>query len=376
MKLTYSDEQEEFREVLRRFLEDHSPPSEVRALMETEEGYDPVVWRRLSEELGVPGLHLPEEVGGQDFSTIEQGIVLQEMGRALLCSPYFGSIVLAAGAVANAATDAKKKELLPGLASGETIGALAVCEQNGRWDSDGISLTATRLDDGYQLDGVKTYVVDGHSADLVIVVARTPDTNGDEGLSFFSVEGGAAGLERKRLQTLDPTRKLARLDFSGVRAELIGEEGAGALPLARTLDLASIAIANEMIGGAEKVLEMTVDYAKTRVQFGRPIGSFQAIKHKCADMLVEVELARSAAIYAASAAAEESDELSQVASLAKALVSDAYGHATAESIQIHGGIGFTWEHDCHLYFKRASSSAILLGDAHHHRERMAQQLAL
>ncbi|MDJ0847104.1 MAG: acyl-CoA dehydrogenase family protein [Myxococcota bacterium] len=376
MRLTYSDEQEEFRGVVRRFLEDHSPPGEVRALMETDAGYDAEVWRRLGEELGVPGLHLPEAYGGQAFSPVEQGIVLQEMGRALLCAPYFGSIVLAANAVQNAASEAEKKEILPGLASGETIGALAFCEPEGHWDAEGVSLGAAPCDGGYRLDGVKSYVVDGAIADLVVVVGRRPGSRGEDGLSFFVVRGDAPGLERQLLSSLDPTRKLARLRFAGVRAELIGEEGAGAPALARTLDLAAVALANEMAGGAEKVLETTVEYAKTRVQFGRQIGSFQAIKHKCADMLLEVELAKSTAIYAAASAAEESDDLPEVAPLAKAFVSDAYRRATAESIQIHGGLGFTWEHDCHLYFKRARSSALLLGDANDHRERMARHLEL
>jgi alkylation response protein AidB-like acyl-CoA dehydrogenase len=374
MHFRYSEEQEEFRRVVRRFLEDHSPPSEVRRLMETETGYDPAVWRKLSEELGLPALALPEAYGGQGFTAVELGIVMQEMGRALLCAPYFGSIVLAAGAIENAANEEQKKELLPALASGETIGALALCEPAGRWDAAGISLTATPVDGGFRLDGVKTHVLDGHLADLVVVVARRPGTSGEDGLSFFRVPGDAAGLERRPLQTLDPTRKQAQLRFSGVRAELLGEPGAGAPPLRRTLDLGSVALAGEMVGGAEKVLETTVAYAKTRVQFGRPIGSFQAIKHKCADMLLEVELAKSAAMYAAAAAAEDSDELSEVASLAKALVSDAYRQAATESIQIHGGIGFTWEHDCHLYFKRARSSELLLGDPTHHRERMAHQV--
>jgi alkylation response protein AidB-like acyl-CoA dehydrogenase len=374
MHFRYSEEQDEFRRVVRRCLEDHSPPAEVRRWMETETGYDPAVWRKLSTELGLPGLALPEAYGGQGFSPVELGIVMQEMGRALLCAPFFGSVVLAAGAIENAASEEQKKELLPGLASGETIGALALCEPAGRWDAAGVALTATPANGGFRLDGVKTHVLDGHLADLVVVVARRPGTSGDDGLSFFRVPGDAAGLERRLLQTLDPTRKQARLSFSGVRAERLGDAAAGASALARTLDLACVALAGEMVGGAEKVLETAVEYAKTRVQFGRPIGSFQAIKHKCADMLLEVELAKSAAMYAAAAAAQDSEALGEVASLAKALVSDAYRRAATESIQIHGGIGFTWEHDCHLYFKRARSSALLLGDPTHHRERMAQHV--
>jgi alkylation response protein AidB-like acyl-CoA dehydrogenase len=298
------------------------------------------------------------------------------MGRALLCAPYFASAVLAANAILCAATATRKKELLPAIASGQTIATLAFTEPNGRWDAAGIELVATQANGGFRLDGVKSYVLDGHSADLIVVVARSPSSSGEDGLSFFSVPGDVAGLERRLLQTVDATRKQARLEFSGVRAELLGELGAGAPALSRTLDLAAIALANEMVGGAQMVLETAVDYAKTRVQFGRPIGSFQAIKHKCADMLVEVELAKSAAGYAAAAAVEGDEELPALASLAKSLVSDAYRHAAAESIQIHGGVGFTWEHDAHLYFKRAKGSEVLLGDPSHHRELLAQRMGV
>jgi alkylation response protein AidB-like acyl-CoA dehydrogenase len=373
---SFSDEQDEFRSVIRRFLEDRSPPTEVRRLMETPEGCDPAVWRQLSEELGLPAVHIPEEYGGQGFSFVELGIALEETGRALLCAPYFASTALAANAILCAATETRKKELLPGLASGETIATLAVNEPAGRWDAASISTTARPENGGFALDGVKTYVLDGCTADLIVVVARSPGSQDEDGLSFFTVPGDASGLERRALRTLDTTRKQAELRFSGVRAELLGELDAGAPALTRTLDLAAIALANEMVGGAQRVLEMSVDYAKTRVQFGRPIGSFQAIKHKCADMLLDVELAKSAAYYAAAAAAEDDDELPVLAALAQSLAADAYRRVAAENIQIHGGIGFTWEHDAHLYFKRAKSSEVFLGDPAHHRELLAQRLGV
>jgi alkylation response protein AidB-like acyl-CoA dehydrogenase len=214
-------------------------------------------------------------------------------------------------------------------------------------------------------------VIDGHTANLILVAARSGD-----GISLFSVEGDAAGLTRTPLTTMDQTRKQARLEFSGVPAKLIGAEGKGWDTLSRVLDLAAVALAAEQVGGAQKCLDMSVEYAKVRVQFGRPIGSFQAIKHKCADMLLEVESAKSAAYYAGWAAAELNDELPVVASLAKAYCSDAYFHAAAENIQIHGGIGFTWEHDAHLYFKRAKSSELLLGDPTYHRELLAQRIGI
>jgi alkylation response protein AidB-like acyl-CoA dehydrogenase len=373
MRFGFSDEQEELRRVVRRFLEDRSPPAEVRRWMETEPGFDREVWRRLASELGVTGVHLPEEYGGQALGQVELCIVLEEMGRALLCAPYFASVVLGAQAILAAGSDAQRKDLLPGIASGETIATLALCEPAGRWDAEGIALAATRSGGEFRLDGVKTLVVDGCSAHLIVVAARLAGTSGADGVSLFTVAADAPGLVRRAQDALDPTRRLARLELSGVRAAPLGEPGHGWPAVARTLDLAAIALANEMVGSAQKLLEMSVEYAKTRVQFGRPIGSFQAIKHKCADVLLELELARSAAYYAAAAADEQEAELPALASLAKAYASDALVQAAAETIQIHGGIGFTWEHDAHLYFKRAKASEVFLGDPTYHRELLAQR---
>ncbi len=376
MRFSESDEQEEFRREVRRFLEERSPPAEVRRCMETAEGYDPDVWKLLSADLALPGVHIPEAYGGEGFGFEELCIALQEMGRALLCAPYFASVALGANAVLCGGTEAQKQALLPAIAAGDEVATLAWTEPEGRWDPAGVCMTAAPRDGAFELTGVKSYVLDGYTADRIVVVARAPGSKGDAGLSLFTVTGDASGLERRVLTTVDQTRRLARLEFSGVRAELLGDEGAAAEPLARTLDLAAVALANEMVGGAEKVLEMSVEYAKTRVQFGQPIGAFQAIKHKCADMLLQVELARSAACYAAAAAAEGDDDLPAVASLAKAVASDAYRYAAAESIQIHGGIGFTWEHDAHLYFKRAKGSEVFLGDPSYHRELLAQRLGV
>ena len=293
------------------------------------------------------------------------------MGRALLCAPYFSTVVLAANAIMNAGTDAQQGELLPGIASGETIATLAFTEQNGRWDEEGITLPATQSGDSWTLTGEKMFVLDGHVANLIIVAART-----DAGVSLFHLAGDAPGVTRTALSTMDQTRKQARVEFKNTPARLIGTDGGGWATMNTTLDLAAVALANEQVGGAQKVLEMSVDYAKVRVQFGRPIGSFQAIKHKCADMLLEVESAKSAAYYAAWCAAEMNDELPVTASLAKAYCSDAYFHSAAENIQIHGGIGFTWEHDAHLYFKRAKSMELFLGDPTYHRELLAQRIGI
>ncbi|HZR14750.1 MAG TPA: acyl-CoA dehydrogenase family protein [Acidimicrobiia bacterium] len=376
MNFAFSEEQEELRQTVRRFLEDKSPSAEVRRLMETTEGYDEGVWKQMAQELGLQSLHLPEAYGGQGFTFVELAIVLEEMGRVLLCAPYFSTVVLAANAIMNVGTDEQQGTLLPGIASGETIATLAFTEPSGKWDASGITMEARQDGDGYVLDGTKMFVIDGHTADLVVVVARAAGTSGEDGIGFFTVDGDAAGLTRTPLATMDQTRKQAKLEFSGVKAQPLGAPGGGWAALSKTLDQAAVGLSNEMVGGAQKVLDMSVEYAKVRVQFGRPIGSFQAIKHKCADMLLEVESAKSAAYYSAWAAAEDNEELPVVASLAKAYCSDAYFHAAAENIQIHGGIGFTWEHDAHLYFKRAKSSEILLGDATYHRELLAQRIGI
>ncbi|MEI8000362.1 MAG: acyl-CoA dehydrogenase family protein [Actinomycetes bacterium] len=376
MNFAFSEEQEQLRDAVRRFMEAKSASEDVRRLMETTDGYDPAVWSQMANELGLQSLAIPEEYGGQGFTFIELAIVLEEMGRALLCAPYFSSVVLAAHAILNAGTDAEKAEFLPGIASGETIAALAFTEPNGKWDAAGITMEATGSGEAFTLSGTKMFVIDGHLANTIVVVARQAGTSGEDGIGFFVVDADAPGLTRTALATMDQTRKQARLDFDGVAARPLGTVGSGWAALSKTLDQAAVAIANESIGGAQKCLEMSVEYAKVRVQFGRPIGSFQAIKHKCADMLLEVESGKSAAYYAAWAAAEDNEERPVVASLAKAYVSDAYFHAAAENIQIHGGIGFTWEHDAHLYFKRAKSSEILLGDATYHRELLAQRIGI
>ena len=371
MNFAFSDEQEELRTAVRRFLAEKSPETEVRRLMETTDGYDPAVWRQMADQLGLQSLTIPEEFGGSGFSYVELVVVLEEMGAALLCAPFFSTVALAANAVLTSGDDGAKKYLLPGIASGETIGTLAITEDNGRWDFGAIECRAEPTADGWALNGHKSFVIDGHVADLIVVAAR-----GAQGISLFGVKGDAEGLSRTPLATMDQTRKQARLEFTDTPAWLIGTDGGAQAGLSKTLDLAAVALAAEQVGGAQRVLDSSVEYAKTRMQFGRPIGSFQAIKHKCDDMLLEVESAKSAAYYAAWAASEDSDELPVVASLCKSYCSEAYFHAAAENIQIHGGIGFTWEHPAHLYFKRAKSSELLLGDPAYHRELLAQRIGI
>ena len=373
MRFSFTDEQQEFRSVVRRFLEDKSPTTAVRQLMETDVGYDPKVWRSLTEDLGLTAIHVPEIYGGQGFGISELAIAVEEMGRALFCAPYFASTVLATTAILKAGTDAQKRALLPDVAAGKTIAALAVTEENGRWDAGGVTMTATRVGETYRLDGIKSFVLDGQTADVIVVVARRPESKDVNGLSFFTVGGNAAGLQRRHLEGMDQTRKLARLTFSGVEAELLGEEGAAAGPLESTLDVAAICLANEMVGGAARLHESAIAFANMRVQFGRPIASFQSLKHKAADMLLEVELAKSAAYYAAAAADEGDDELPALASLAKAAASEAYMQTAIHTVQIHGGIGFTWDNDTHLWFKRAKSSEVFLGGPAYHRERLMRK---
>ena len=365
MQFSFTSEQEEFRSILRRFFEDKSPATAVRRLMATETGWDRAAWQALNQQLGLTAIHIPEAYGGQGFSFVELGIVLEEMGRALVCAPYFASTVLAATAIVNAGTESQKRELLPTIADGSCIATLAFTEPNGRWDATGVETTAVSEGGRFLLNGVKSFVLDGHSADLIVVLAR-----GAAGLSFFTVPGDAPGLTRRALKVMDPTRKQARLEFTSVEAELLGEEGGAEAPFTKTMIQAAACLANEMVGGAQRLRESALDYANLRVQFGRSIASFQSMKHKQADMLVDVELAKSAAYAAASAAAEDDPDLPAIASLAKAAASEAYMQTAINTIQTLGGIGFTWDNDTHLWFKRAKSSEVFLGDPAWHRELM------
>jgi alkylation response protein AidB-like acyl-CoA dehydrogenase len=367
MQLTESAEQRALRESVRRFLAERSPIAGVRAAMDTEAGHDPAVWWQAATQLGLPALAIPEQYGGAGFSFVEQAIVLEELGCGLYPGPYLPSAVLAATALLGSGDEQACKELLPPVAAGEQIATLAVSEDGGSWDPAATALAATNC----VLNGHKSFVLSGHIADLLLVAARSR-----AGLSLYAVRADAPGLTRTVLPTLDQTRRLARLEFRDTPARLVGADGAAGSVLASTMDIAALALAAEQLGGAQAALDMAVAYAKSREQFGRPIGSFQAIKHRCADLLLELESARSTVAYAAWAVAESSPEVPVVAALAKAYVSEAFCHIAAETIQIHGGIGFTWEHDAHLYLKRAKSDELFLGDPAHHREQLAARIGL
>ncbi len=379
MDFAFTQEQEELRATARDFLATHSGSQQVRTAMQSELGYDPQVWKQIGTELGWPSVIIPEDFGGLGLGYVELIALLEVMGGALLCAPFFSSVCLGGNALLVGGSEEQKKEYLPGIAAGQTRATLAFTEASGRWDAAGIKATARREGGDYVLSGKKNFVLDGHCADLFIVAARAAGTMGEAGISLFAVPAQTRGVERRALPTMDQTRRQAEIELRDVRvpaSALIGPEGEGWGALARTLELAAVALSAEQVGGAQRCLDLSVEYAKERVQFGRPIGSFQAIKHKCADMLVQVESARSASYYAGCVAAEDGDELPLVASLAKAYCSDAYYHCAANAIQIHGGVGFTWEYDVHLYFKRAKSTESFLGDAAFHRELVARRIGL
>jgi alkylation response protein AidB-like acyl-CoA dehydrogenase len=372
----FGPEQEELRRTVRQFLDKTSPETEVRRLMATERGYDADAWHRMAAELGVVGLAIPEALGGAGAGFTELGVVAQEMGRALFCGPFFGTAVLAVAALGESGDDAAQRRWLPGIAAGELIATVALpgtvpgALPDALPDGGSVAWEVTaRRGDGWVLDGSAGFVLDGHVADLVLVPAVSR-----EGVSLFSVGGAAPGLARTLLPGFDATRKYARLHFTATPATLIGRAGGAAGALARVHDLGGVALACEQVGVAERALDMARDYALLRTQFGRPIGSFQAIKHKLADVLLELEAARSAAWYGLWAADCGQDQLPVVASIAQATCSAAAYLATAENMQVHGGIGDTWEHPAHLYFRRATTSRMWLGDPAGHYERLLSQL--
>jgi alkylation response protein AidB-like acyl-CoA dehydrogenase len=369
MSFVPDDSQDQLVASVRRFVSDRLPNAAVRSLIATPDAFDSAAWQMLSTQLGVIGLAVPEEYGGGSFSWIEQALVFEEMGRGLVCLPYFSTVALAIPALLAAQDDAAAKEWLPAIVGGTTRATVAVTEPDGRWDLDGLTTTAQRDDGGFLLTGTKSFVIDGASADLLLVVARTVS-----GPSLFAVDPAASGVERMPMTTLDLTRKQAQITLEGAPGRLVGAEGGAGAVIDQARDVALVALAMEQVGGAQRCLDMSVEYAKVRVQFGRKIGSFQAIKHKCADMLVAVESARSTAYHAAWTAVHAPAELPVAAAMAKAVASEAFVFCAGENIQIHGGIGFTWEHDAHLYYRRAHSSAVMFGDAAYHRERLAQLL--
>jgi alkylation response protein AidB-like acyl-CoA dehydrogenase len=378
MDFGFNQEQELLRNTARKFFENECTSEFVRARMAEPAGVTDAFWTKLAEQ-GWTGLVYPEEFGGTGLGFVDLTVLMEEMGRAVMPGPFF-STLLGGLTILEAGSAAQKKEWLTKIAGGEAKAALAFTEPNARWDAAGVTVTARESGGKFTLSGTKLFVLDAHVADIIVVVARTKESKrAEDGLSLFLVPQSTRGLSVKLLPTMDQTRKLCevKLDDVVVGADaLLGPRDGGWTPLARVLDRATVALCAEMCGGAQRVLDMTTEYAKIRIAFGKPIGSYQGVKHRAADMLVESENAKSLTYYAAWAVDENVPEAPLAASMAKAYASDAFRKIAGAGIQLHGGIGFTWEHDLHLYFKRAKSSEFTFGDASYHRERVAQLIQL
>jgi alkylation response protein AidB-like acyl-CoA dehydrogenase len=373
VRFALDSDQEQLREVVADFLESTSSSEHIRKAIDTSPGYDTAVWQRLGQELDLLGINLPERFGGSGSSFVELAVVLRELGRVVEPGPFFSTIVLAAGALVASDDEKAQEAWLPRLASGECTAALAIAEPGTGTELATLAATlntAAREDGGrWSLTGTKQLVCHGASADLLVVLASTGD-----GPALFTVDCDGEGVLRESPVPFDLTRRLATVTFENAAAELVAEPGRGLDIAGRTLDRAAIALAGEQVGGAERCLQTATEYAKDRVQFGRPIGSFQAIKHMLADVLVEVESAAAAADYATWVVDNEPEQIPHVASMAKAFASDTYLLAAKTNIQVHGGIGFTWEHDAHLQFRRATAGKQFLGSPEEHRERLAAHL--
>jgi alkylation response protein AidB-like acyl-CoA dehydrogenase len=375
MDFGFSQEQEMLRATARKFFENECTSEFVRARMEEDAGVTPDFWKKLAEQ-GWLGLVYPEEFGGTGLGFVDLTVLMEEMGRAVMPGPFF-STLLGGLTILEAGSTDQKKEWLAKLSDGAAKATLAWTEPSARWDAAGVTTAARNAGGKWTLTGTKLFVPDAHVADVLLVVARTSEgKRPEDGVSLFLVERGARGLQTKLLPTMDQTRKLCEMKLDDTPATLLGAKDAGWAPLDRVVQRATVALCAEMCGGAQKVLDMTTEYAKIRIAFGKPIGSYQGVKHRAADMLVDVENAKSLTYYAAWAVDENVPEAALACSMAKAYTSDAYRKVAGAGIQLHGGIGFTWEHDLHLYFKRAKSSEFTFGDATYHREKVAQLISL
>ncbi|MDT5343744.1 MAG: hypothetical protein QOE52_2928 [Mycobacterium sp.] len=363
-----SDEQLALRNAVADVLARHSSEAQVRALMATDTGFDPAVWRELAA-MGLTGLLISEEYGGAGAGPVELGIVLEEMGRVLAVSPFLSTAVLVPNLLAETGDAAECGAVLTRIAAGELIASVAFAEDGSSRLPATIATSAGAIGDAWHITGYKHFVLDGQLADLLYVLADS-----DAGPAVFAVDAGATGLDVTPLTTVDPTRKQCRLQFVDAPARLVGRLGAGVEVFSAALDRSAVALLSEQAGGARRAVEMATEYAKTRYQFGRAIGSFQAVKHMCADMLLEAESAVSAARFVAGSFVELAPSRIADLALAQAYCSDAFVSVAANNIQVHGGIGFTWEHPAHLYLRRARSDAQLLGSPSWHRERYLQQI--
>ena len=378
MDIGFSEEQELLRDTARKFLDSACTTKFVRERMATPEAVTPEFWSQIAEQ-GWLGINFSEDDGGSGLGLVDLVVLMEEMGRAVMPGPYLATALLGGAAIREAGLASQRQEYLPRIAAGELKATLAATESNARWDASGVTMAAQSSRAGFTLSGSKLFVPDAHLADIIIVATRTRyGMTMEDGVSLFAVPKDAAGLSISLMPSIDETRKLCEVRLDNValpHTALIGELHEGWRALARVYDGAAVALAAEMCGGAQRVLEMTVDYAKLREAFGKPIGSYQGVKHKCADMLVEVENAKSLTYYAAWAVDEKQADAPLAVSMAKAYASDAGRKVSNAGIQLHGGIGMTWEHDLHLYMKRAKASEVAFGDATWHRERVASLLA-
>jgi alkylation response protein AidB-like acyl-CoA dehydrogenase len=369
MDLVFTQEHDRLRTAIRDLLARHAPQPAVRAAMETDDGYDPALWALLAD-MGLQGLTVPEPDGGAGAGIVELAVVMEEMGRALYCGPFLSSAVMAATALLSVDDEIARK-YLPDLAAGSLLATVADADLPA---GDGRPVPVSATDGGtVTLDGRVDYVLDGHVADLFVVTALSGTEPG-----LYLVDARSTGVTAALLPTMDLTRKVASVEFSGAEAQRLGGPGDAARTLARVRQAAAIALAAEQVGGAQQMLELAVEYAKIRIQFGRTIGSFQAVKHRCAEMAVDVEAARSAAYHAIAVAAAGSrgDDVAIAASVAHSYCSEAFTRVAADCIHVHGGIGFTWEHPAHLYYRRAKSSELLFGTPAAHRRTLAALLGL
>ena len=367
---TSPEELEDLRSSVRALLSDKSDQDAVRAAIESKAGYDTALWAQLAEQIGAPALALPEQYGGAGYGYVELGVVLRELGRALVPAPFFSSVVLAGSAIVASEDAAAQERWLPGIAAGSTLAGLALLEADGRWRSTDFATRATERADHWALSGTKTLVLDAVACGLLVVAADTP-----HGAGLFLVEAGATGLDVADLKTLDLTRRVGRVSFSDTPAVRLGAGRDATAVLEQVLDRAMAALAAEQVGAARACLDLSVAYANDRIQFGRPIGSFQAVKHTCADMLTRLEVAEAAAIEAARAVDGRPDAapVGEATAVAHAVCSEAFMFIAAQTIQVHGGIGFTWEHPAHLYFRRAKSSQLLFGGPSVYYERLLRR---
>lgn len=365
-EFVFSDEQQELRTAVRKFCADNFDEQSVRRLMEATPPFDARAWQRLGSELGVLGLSVSEDDGGAGGTLVDQAVAVEQLGASLACGPVFGTVFLAIPALVAASAGPVRDELLAELVEGRKTAAFAAPEHACEFDPTAVTITAVDAGDGYTVSGVLDRVVDGGAADVLLVAAA-----GADGVALFVVDASDTGVERTGLVTLDLTRPQASIRLVNAPARLVSGPAEAERVITHALHVGATLLAVEQVGVAAHLLDLAVDYAKTRLQFGRPIGSFQAVKHRLADMLVDAEHARSTAFHAAWALADGSDDAALAASIAQATCSAAAARIAADTIQVLGGIGFTWEHQTHLYFKRATTDAALLGSAEQHRDRVA-----